>query len=137
MESGKTAACDKEAWQLLGINAAAAAVDALSACFEQHGACSITLSGHDPDEQLIGGAAGEQIWRDTTVTAMFAADVPVLPILRAAQRVLGSADLPPHTLRPLEARDWRALAETGFPAMCFGDRLWVRPSWAPKPSTRK
>lgn len=42
-------------------------------------------------------------------------------------------DLPPHHLQILEDRDWQRVCMEDFHPMCFGERLWIYPSWEPPP----
>lgn len=121
------------AWELLSIEVGAAAVEALSACFEQCGACAITLRGGDPGEHLITGTRADGVWSSTVVTGMFPDGAALTPILRAAQRALGLSEPPRYTLERVAARNWQDQLRANFPAMCFAGRLWVRPSWAPRP----
>lgn len=39
------------------------------------------------------------------------------------------------SIEPLPDQDWQAPCETAHQAMCFGDTLWVCPSWSPPPAS--
>lgn len=91
------------------------------------GAVSITLQDAK-DCQSLENAPGEIVsWSSIAISSLFAADSNPLQIRSALQAMLGKD----FKLRfeSVPDKDWTRTWMADFKPMCFGERLWICPSW--------
>lgn len=97
------------------------------------GAVSVTLQDN-ADQPILEPALGETpLWDDTSITALFDAEVDTDLVGFAAAQVLGNP-LPNCRWELLEDKDWeREWMNNYHPIHCGGD-LWICPSWKDAPN---
>lgn len=102
--------------------------DRVEEVFARHGVEAVTFSdaGNTP---VLEPAPGEApLWRNTSITGLFAADVDIAKLRADLKQSLDLDDLPPHRVEKLEDRQWEREWLKDFRPMKFGGRLWVCPA---------
>jgi ribosomal protein L11 methyltransferase len=86
------------------------------------------------DQPLLEPPPGAQpLWDATRVIGLFVVDSEMDAVVEFMENHLGHA-LPPHKIDVLEDKDWERAWMDNYHPMCFGERLWVVPSWTPAPN---
>ncbi|MDZ4298562.1 MAG: 50S ribosomal protein L11 methyltransferase [Moraxellaceae bacterium] len=100
---------------------------------ELAGAAAILMEDSG-DQPLLEPPPGAQpLWDATRVIGLFVVDSEMDAVVEFLERQLGHA-LPAHKIDVLEDKDWERAWMDNYHPMCFGDRLWVVPSWTPAPN---
>lgn len=127
-------------WQVLKIAASADDADKLSDALLELGALSAGIEDAQAgtaQEQIIFGEPGmaTENWQDSLVSAMFAPDVELPPLVQKAARIAGLAQTPAYQIEALAEQDWVRLTQAQFSPIQISERLWIVPSWhaAPDP----
>lgn len=94
------------------------------------GAVSVTLEDSADQPLLEPPPGATPIWDDTTLTGLFEADIDVDLVMAALKNALGNI---PIKVEALEDKDWIREWMDSFKPICFGERLWVCPSWLEPP----
>ena len=95
--------------------------------FARHGALSITLTDAG-DKPVLEPAPGETpLWRDTRITALFAADADLDRLQDDLLQAFDLDALPTHAVSDLADRAWEREWLKDFGPMRFGERLWICP----------
>lgn len=118
-------------WLQLKIDTTKAEADRIEAALELIGAGAIMMEDA-ADQPLFEPPLGTTpLWDATRVVALFTIDSEIDAILEFLGQELGG--LPPHRVEILEDQAWERAWMDHYHPMCFGDRLWVVPSWTPPP----
>ena len=97
------------------------------------GAVAVTLQDN-ADQPLFEPPPGTTpIWEDTRVIGLFTAETNIDLIIAALQSSLAINPFPQIKTEVLEDKDWVREWMDDFKPMCFGERLWVVPSWLAPP----
>ena len=92
------------AWRQFVMRLGALPAPEVEAVFERHGALAVTL-GDAGDAPVLEPLPGETpLWRDTQVTALFAAEQDLGPLQQDLRRTFRLDELPPHRIEPLADR---------------------------------
>lgn len=122
----------QDAWQEWSLNTAASLVEPLEDWLFEQGALAVTLED-DADQPLLEPGPGETpIWDAVKVTALFAADVDLAPIVASVPREVLTQDATDE-IRGLADKDWERVWMDDFRPMRLGERLWICPSWTDVP----
>ena len=122
----------EDAWQEWSLKTAASLVESLEEWLFEQGALAVTLED-DADQPLLEPGPGETpIWDAVKVTALFATDVDLAPIVASVPRDLLTLDATTE-IKGLADRDWERVWMDDFRPMQLGERLWVCPSWTDVP----
>ena len=93
------------------------------------GAVSVTLYDAKNQEDILEPKPGENpLWKETRVVGLFDAETNIhriTAILKSKTSVLHA--------EPLEDKDWVREWMQYFKPLCFGERLWICPSWCEPP----
>jgi len=101
--------------------------DALSEC----GAAAVTFQDN-ADQPIYEPAIGETpLWSATSVIALFDAETDTEALLTALRSQIG--ELPDHRFEAVEDKDWEREWMENFKPICFGEKLWIVPSWHEPP----
>ena len=121
----------KADWQELHCTARKDQIDALEEWFFAAGALSVTLEDQADQPLLEPGPGETPLWDTVQVTALFAGDYDLKPVLAAfpEEMVTGA----PEGIVPVADREWTRVWEDQFQPMQMGKRLWICPSWTPPP----
>ena len=118
-------------WQELHFTARKDQVETLEDWLFAHGALSVTLED-EADQPLLEPGPGETpLWDAVSVTALFAGDHDVAPLLQTVPRELvkSIAEAPVA----VADREWSRVWEDHFHPLQMGSRLWICPSWTSPP----
>ncbi len=122
----------QDAWQEWSLNTAASLVESLEDWLFGQGALAVTLED-DADQPLLEPGPGETpIWDAVKVTALFAADVDLAPIVASVPREVLTQDATDE-IKGLADKDWERVWMDDFRPMQLGERLWICPSWTDVP----
>ena len=99
---------------------------------EDVGAISVTMMdahAEEPDEQAIfePGVGEQPLWREMTVTALFAGGTKPQAVLDALETFDDGLDLAGAQFREVEDQDWERAWMDQYRPMRFGERLWITP----------
>ena len=121
----------KADWQELHCTARKDQIDALEEWFFAAGALSVTLEDQADQPLLEPGPGETPLWDTVQVTALFAGDHDLAPVLAAVPGDLVTEA--PEGVVPVADREWTRVWEDQFQPMQMGRRLWICPSWTPPP----
>lgn len=104
----------------------------LEHALEDVGALSVTMMdahAEAPDEQAIfePGVGEQPLWREMTVTALFADGVDRHVVLDALEAFDAGLDLSQAQFRSVQDQDWERAWLDQYRPMRFGRRLWITP----------
>lgn len=119
-------------WLQLRLDAEKPEVEALEALLLSSGASAVTLQDNADQPVLEPGVGETPLWQLTRVTGLYPADTPMDAILASFEEGLlkrcnGRVEI-------LEDKDWEREWMKHYQPACFGDKLWVCPSWIAPPS---
>ena len=109
--------------------------DSLSECLSDCGASAVTFEDN-ADQPIYEPEIGTTpLWQATNVVALFEADVNTQRIIAHLTKLMAPVILPSYRIETLEDKDWVREWMDNFHPMCFGEKLWICPSWhqPPKP----
>ncbi len=120
-------------WLQLRFTCDAATATQLAELLAERGALAVSL-GDAEDEPVYEPQAGTTpLWSNTRVSGLFPGGENTTQLLVELERRLAPARLPAVVVQALEDQDWVRRYQDGFAPTCFGERLWVVPSWAQAP----
>lgn len=105
-------------------------IEALSEALEESGALSITLTDKNDDPVLEPEPGTTPLWPDIIITALYTEESSPLKAIE---------QLSPHypqlsfNLSTLADQDWERTWMEDFKPQCFGEKLWICPSWLTPP----
>ena len=103
--------------------------DVMSEC----GSAAVTFEDN-ADQPLFEPPIGTTpLWAATRVIALFEADVDTDAIVDMASQMLAPANLPAYKIEAVEDKDWEREWMDNFHPLCFGEKLWIVPSWHQPP----
>jgi ribosomal protein L11 methyltransferase len=119
-------------WLQLRIDADPSQVETIEDALLSAGAVSVTLEDSADQPILEPGPGKTPLWKQTRVTGLFTADTDTRQALTITENACGGVL---HNTRweLLEDRDWERAWMDKFQPMCFGQRLWICPSWKAPP----
>ena len=109
--------------------------DSLSECLSECGASAVTFEDN-ADQPIYEPEIGTTpLWQATNVIALFDADENTQGILAQLTTLMAPIALPSYRIETIEDKDWVREWMDNFHPMCFGEKLWICPSWhqPPKP----
>ena len=105
-------------------------VEQLSEALEEMSALSITLSDKNNDPIMEPEPGTMPLWPNVVITALYAEEQEAEIVKQTL------APQYPHlvfTIHSLPDQDWERVCMDDFKPMCFGERLWICPSWIEPP----
>ena len=121
-------------WIQIKLNATAQTAEAISdVLIEEADALSVTFLDAK-DSPVFEPMPGEtRLWGETNIVALYDAQTDMQNVLAILKKspLLGP-DFP-HSIEPLEDKDWERAWMDNFKPMRFGERLWICPSWCDIP----
>lgn len=110
--------------------------DQLSDVLSECGSAAVTFQDN-ADQPLFEPPIGTTpLWAATRVIALFEADVDTDAIVEMASQLLAPAKLPAYKIEAVEDKDWEREWMDNFHPLCFGEKLWIVPSWHTPPQPR-
>lgn len=119
-------------WQQLKIETTKADAPRLEALLEEVGAAAVLMEDSADQPLLEPPPGATPLWDATRVIGVFTIDSEVDAVVDFLEAQLGHK-LPPYRIEVLEDKDWVRAWMDHYHPMCFGERLWVVPSWTPPP----
>lgn len=120
------------AWVQFIFNSTPDAAEALSDALSEAGAAAVTFQD-SADQPIYEPPIGETpLWSATQVIALFDATTSETD-MRASVTPFLAGELPPFKMEAVEDKDWERAWMDNFQPMCFGDQLWIVPSWHQPP----
>jgi len=113
-------------WQQISFVVQKSEVDLISEVLMGLGSLSITFSdaqGNDIYEPPVGTTP---LWEKVTVTALFSSEMSEDSV---AKTILEICDINISATFSIKDKVWEKECQKDFPAMQFGKKLWVCPSW--------
>jgi ribosomal protein L11 methyltransferase len=121
------------AWLQLKIETAKADTDRIEEALELVGAGAIMMEDA-ADQPLFEPPLGTTpLWDATRIVALFTIDSDMDAILEFLNEHLEGGLPSTHRVEILEDQVWERAWMDHYHPMCFGERLWVVPSWTPPP----
>jgi ribosomal protein L11 methyltransferase len=103
--------------------------DKLSEC----GASAVTFEDN-ADQPIFEPPIGSTpLWSATRVIALFSADIDIDGTIGLLANMVAPADVPKYRIEAVEDKDWEREWMDNFHPICFGDQLWICPSWHTPP----
>lgn len=96
--------------------------------FETLGALAITLDDAADEPMLEPGPGETPLWQATRVSGLFPGGIDTDALRSALNQALGVDAGQNLKLEHLRDRDWERAWLDQFHPMCFGRRLWIRPT---------
>lgn len=115
--------------------------EAFSDALMEQGALSCAIedayAGTDFEQPIFGepDMPRQQIWQQSNVVALFAADTDVETMIKTVAEQL-SVDCPEYELSRVEEQDWVRLTQSQFEPIQISERLWITPTWHEMPDKR-
>lgn len=120
------------AWLQLKIETSKSDADRIEEALELVGAGAVMLEDA-ADQPLFEPPLGTTpLWDATRIVALFTIDSDMDAILEFLNQQI-EGGLPSHRVEILEDQVWERAWMDHYHPMCFGERLWVVPSWTPPP----
>lgn len=119
------------AWIQLIFTCTSQQAETLSDVLSATGAASVTFQDY-ADQPIYEPAIGETpLWSVTSVIALFDAETDCDAVLQALHSQLG--EIPEYHIETVEDKDWEREWMDNFHPICFGEKLWIVPSWHQPP----
>ena len=123
------------AWIQFIFNSTPDDADRLSDLLSECGASAVTFQDN-ADQPIYEPEIGSTpLWQATNVIALFDAENNPDNIVLQLTQLIAPLSLPKYRIEAVEDKDWVREWMDNFHPMCFGDKLWICPSWhqPPKP----
>ena len=123
------------AWIQFIFNSTPLGAESLSECLSDCGASAVTFEDNAEQPIYEPEIGSTPLWQATNVVALFEADVNTQSILAQLTKLMAPIALPSYRIEAIEDKDWVREWMDNFHPMCFGEKLWICPSWhqPPKP----
>lgn len=106
-------------------------VETLSDALSEYGAAAVTFQD-SADQPIYEPAIGETpLWSATAVIGLFDAETDCNALLESLKSQI--TDLPECRIEAVEDKDWEREWMDNFHPICFGEKLWIVPSWHQPP----
>jgi ribosomal protein L11 methyltransferase len=121
------------AWIQLIFSSTPDIADLLSDYLSECGANAVTFQDR-ADQPIYEPEIGSTpLWQSTNVIALFEAGTDTDSILLMLTQLIAPAPLPQCRIEAVEDKDWVREWMDNFNPMCFGEQLWICPSWHQPP----
>lgn len=106
----------------------------LETLLEAHNSLAITLVDA-ADQPVFEPVRGETpLWDSIILTALFPVELDPEKLIKELRLSYLPNKLPPIELKLLEDEDWERTWMDNFKPLCFGEKLWICPSWTKAPN---
>jgi len=109
--------------------------DPLSNHLSECGASAVTFQDNEDQPIYEPEIGSTPLWQATNVIALFEADSDTDNIIVQLTHLMAPSNVPQYRIEAVEDKDWVREWMDNFHPMCFGEQLWICPSWhqPPKP----
>ena len=116
-------------WQQLVCHTTSDKQDIIVDTMEAAGAASITWQDAE-DNPILEPKPGEmRLWESLVVTALYENDVDLTALLLTLETHKTDWNIQALQQETVEDQPWERAWMDSYPPMCFGQRLWIYPSW--------
>jgi ribosomal protein L11 methyltransferase len=116
-------------WQQVTIPTQKEQVEVLSDWLSLLGAISVTVLDR-ADQALLEPLPGEiPLWEQITLQALYPMTISLPEVMAYLQREFGELR---YEVTSIADTDWQEAVKAATKPMCFGEKLWVIPSWLPQ-----
>ncbi len=116
-------------WQQLICHATSRFQDAIVEHMEAADAVSITWQDAEDDPILEPRPGEMRLWNNLVVTALYEEDTDLSALLLLLETHKTDWQIEAVLLETVEDQPWERAWMDSFHPMCFGERLWIYPSW--------
>lgn len=121
-------------WIQLQLSTTPDLAEELETLLEANNSLAITLVDA-ADQPVFEPVRGETpLWDTIILTALFPAEENPEKLIQQLNQSYLPKKLPPIELKLLEDEDWERAWMDNFKPLCFGEKLWICPSWAKAPN---
>lgn len=121
------------AWIQFIFNSTPDDADLLSDYLSDCGASAVTFQDN-ADQPIYEPEIGTTpLWQATNVVALFDAERDTDAIVSQLSAQLSPLTVPQYRIEAVEDKDWVREWMDNFHPMCFGEQLWICPSWRQPP----
>lgn len=120
-------------WQQVVCHATSRHQEAIVDVLEAAGAVSVTWQDAEDDPILEPKPGEMRLWDNLVITALYAADTDLSEVLLLLTAQQEAWQIRSTVCETLEDQAWERAWMDSFQPMCFGERLWIYPSWADIP----
>ena len=113
-------------WQQISFEVQKSEVDLISEVLLGLGSLSITFKDAQDNDIYEPPVGTTPLWEKVTVTALFSSEMSENSV---AKTILEICDINISNTFSLKDKVWEKECQKDFPAMQFGKKLWVCPSW--------
>ena len=113
-------------WQQISFEVQKSEVDLISEVLMGLGSLSITFSDAQDNDIYEPPVATTPLWEKVTVAALFSSEMSKDSVEKT---ILEICDINISDASSLKDKVWEKECQKDFPAMQFGKKLWVCPSW--------
>jgi ribosomal protein L11 methyltransferase len=121
-------------WIELHITTTAEHTNELSQQLTEFGANAITLKDAGDQPIYEPSATTPRIWAETIIVGLFEHDHPIEPVIAYLNAQKSQHALQTFAIHTVADEDWVRRSLDSFKPLCFGDRLWICPSWQTPPA---
>lgn len=97
------------------------------------GALAVSLDDAEDEAIYEPPPGATPLWSHTRVSGLFPREDTPQRLLAEIERRIAPGRLPEALVEVLENQEWVRQYQDAFTPACFGERLWVVPSWAEAP----
>ena len=116
-------------WQQLVCHTTSDKQDIIVDTMEAAGAVSITWQDAE-DNPILEPKPGEmRLWESLVVTALYENDVDLTALLLTLETHKTDWNIQALQQETVEDQPWERAWMDSYQPMCFGQRLWIYPSW--------
>ena len=116
-------------WQQLVCHTTATHQDSVVDAMEAADAVSITWQDAEDDPILEPKPGEMRLWANLVVTALYEQDTNLDALLLALETHKSAWQIESIVLETVEDQPWERAWMDSYQPMCFGQRLWIYPSW--------
>lgn len=116
-------------WQQLVCHTTSRHQDIVVDTMEAAGAVSITWQDAEDDPILEPKPGEMRLWDNLVVTALYEEDTDLRQLLLTLETNQADWQISSLQQERVEDQPWERAWMDGFQPMCFGERLWIYPSW--------
>jgi ribosomal protein L11 methyltransferase len=116
-------------WQQLVCHTTATHQDSVVDAMEAANAVSITWQDAEDDPILEPKPGEMRLWANLVVTALYEQDTHLDALLLALETHKTDWQIASIVLETVEDQAWERAWMDSYQPMCFGQRLWIYPSW--------
>jgi len=120
-------------WQQIVCQTTSGLQDAIVDTMEAAGAVSITWQDTEDDPILEPKPGEMRLWDNLTITALYEETADLAPLLLTLESHKAEWNIHALQHETVEDQPWERAWMDSFQPMCFGERLWIYPSWHEAP----